>query len=325
MTGDDLGSIEVLYGGPAGLEAGRATVFDRSATGARGAVSGFFGDALAAGDLDGDGYADLAIGAPCGNSGGVGDVGILYGGPEGLTVEGSQSWSQASPGVPGAPDRDDWFGDALAAGDFDRDGFDDLAIGAPGDQVLGNGQAQGAVTVLYGSPEGLASADSQWWHQDVSKIPGVAEDHDWLGQAVAAGDLNRDGYADLAIGVPGDRVGTIYPGAVNVLYGGPGGLTAAGAQRWSQASHGVPGAAEKSDGFGSSLAIGQFGRSSPGDLAIGIPDEAIGTRGDDGLVIVLFGRPGGLASTGAQEWWQDRSGILGRSENRDRLGTALTP
>ncbi|HEY6570552.1 MAG TPA: hypothetical protein VIZ22_09690 [Candidatus Limnocylindrales bacterium] len=323
--GDDLGSIEVLYGGPAGLEAGRATNFDRSYLGATERLSGFFGRALAAGDLDGDGYADIAIGAPLGNTG-VDDVGILYGGPLGLTTEGSQSWSQASPGVAGDTDRDDWFGAALSAGDFDLDGIDDLAIGAPGDDVLGNGRHQGGVTVLYGSPEGLIAQGSQWWHQNLPNFPGSAENYDWFGQAVSAGNLDNDGYADLAIGSPGDRVGSADgAGAIFVLWGGSGGLTRFGAQRWSQASAGMPGTPEAGDRFGSSLAIGHFGRSAPGDLAIGIPGEAIGARGDDGLIGVLYGRTNSLWSKHSQEWWQDRMGIGGSSENHDGLGTALTP
>ena len=78
----------------------------------------------------------------------------------------------------------------------------------------------------------------------------------------------------------------------------------------------MPGTPEAGDQFGSSLAIGHFGRSALGDLAIGIPGEAIGARGDDGLVDVLYGRSAGLESKGAQEWLQDTSGIGGSSENQ---------
>jgi hypothetical protein len=322
---DDLGVIDVLYGGPGGLSADRAATFDRSATGATGRASGFFGWALAAGDLDDDGYVDLAVGAPNGNPGGTGDVGVLFGGPAGLAAARSQSWSQASPGIAGEPNRDDWFGESLAIGDFDRDGIEDLAIGAPGDDALGNGDQQGSVAVLYGTPAGPTADRSQRWHQDVPNVPGVAEANEWFGEALAAGDFDGDGADDVAIGVIGDRVGRVYAGAVNVLYGSTGGITAARAQRWTQASEGVPGTPETNDWFGASLSIANFGRSARHDLVIGVPGESIGRGGQDGMVNVLYGRSTGLTSAHAQQWWQGSPGIAGSPENPDGFGSGLTP
>jgi hypothetical protein len=268
---------------------------------------------------------DLAVGAPNGNPGGTGDVGVLFGGPAGLAAARSQSWSQASPGIAGEPNRDDWFGESLAVGDFDRDGIDDLAIGAPGDDALGNGGQQGSVAVLYGTPAGPAADGSQRWHQDVANVPGVAEENEWFGHALAAGDFDGDGADDVAVGVIGDRVGQVHAGAVNVLYGSPGGITAARAQRWTQASAGVPGTPERNDQFGYGLACASFGRSGIDDLAIGVPGEAIGPRGHDGMVNVLYGRSTGLSSAHAQQWWQGSPGIAGGPENRDWFGSSMTP
>jgi hypothetical protein len=68
------------------------------------------------------------------------------------------------------------------------------------------------------------------------------------------GDFNGDGFADLAIGVPGEDIGTLTnAGAVNILYGSAAGLTAAGNQLFSQATPGVEGVAEVDDRFGSGL------------------------------------------------------------------------
>ena len=90
-----------------------------------------FGFALAAGDFDGEGHADLAIGAPLTGDSRLGSVYVLYGGDDGLDDADAQLWSQDSAGVPGTSEDDDGFGAAVVALDFDRSGQDDLAIGAP--------------------------------------------------------------------------------------------------------------------------------------------------------------------------------------------------
>jgi FG-GAP repeat len=71
----------------------------------------------------------------------------------------------------------------------------------------------------------------------------------------ALGDFNGDGFADLAVDVPGEKVdGDDHAGAVNVLYGTAAGLSAAGNQFWHQNQSGISGAAEPFDEFGNSLA-----------------------------------------------------------------------
>lgn len=125
----------------------------------------------------------------------------------------------------------DRFGSALASGDFDDDGYDDLAIAAPQKLVtradLSTHAAAGVVFVLYGSPSGLAVAGQQAWHQGRNGLAGVAELDDRMGEALAAGDVDGDGRDDLAIGAPYEDVGAVVDaGGVDLLYGSAGGLTA---------------------------------------------------------------------------------------------------
>ena len=105
---------------------------------------------------------------------------MLYGSAAGLTATGSRVWHQDSAGIEGAAEAGDLFGASLSAGDFDNDGFDDLAIGAPGEDV-GTAADAGAVNVLYGSAAGLTAAGDQIWHQDSAGILDVAETGDLLG------------------------------------------------------------------------------------------------------------------------------------------------
>jgi hypothetical protein len=108
--------------------------------------------------------------------------------------------------------------------------------------------------VLYGSATGLTGSGSQQFTQDSAGVPGTAGASDQFGAALAAGDLNRDGFAELAVGVPSETLGSIpAAGAVNVLYGAAGGLTGSGGQFFTQDSPGVPGVAEEVDIFGTEL------------------------------------------------------------------------
>jgi hypothetical protein len=105
---------------------------------------------------------------------------VLYGSAAGLTSIGDQIWTQNSPGVLGVAEASDQFGGFLSAGDYNGDGFDDLAIGASFEDVGALGNA-GAATVLYGSAAGLAAALNQYWTQDSAGVLGTSEAGDWFG------------------------------------------------------------------------------------------------------------------------------------------------
>lgn len=278
-----------------------------------------FGDTLAAGDVDGDGDAELvtSLSSPtcCGTR-----VGVLFGTSSGLTTTGAQAWSQDSPGILGVTQPDEQFGAALAIGDFDGDGFGDVAATSAGEAV-GTTSNAGAVNVLYGSPAGLTAAGNQLWNEDVAGVPGTADNDDQFGRALAAGDFDGDGTADLAVGVPLEAPG----GAVIALYGSAGGLAVAGSQLWSQGSAGVPGTRETADRFGSALAAADYGRSGRADLAIGVRNEKLRGKHQAGFVNVLYGRSGGLAGAHAQGWSQGSAGVHGAVEAVDRFGRALSP
>jgi hypothetical protein len=138
--------------------------------------------------------------------------------------------------------------------DFNNDGFADLAVGVPAEDVGGIIDA-GAVNVLYGSAAGLTGGGSQRFTQNTPGVGSSPEGLDEFGSALTAGDFNHDGFADLAISIPGEDVGSIIDaGAVNVLYGSASGLTAAGSQLFTQDTPGVGSNAEDFDRFGSVLA-----------------------------------------------------------------------
>jgi hypothetical protein len=156
--------------------------------------------------------------------------------------------------VIGVAEDGDNFGFALAVGDFNNNAFDDLVVGAISEDI-GAVQDAGAVNVLYGSATRLTTTGNQQFFQGGGGLVGTAEEGDFVGAALATGDYNNDTFADLAVGVPFEDIGSVLDaGAVDTLNGSTGTLTTTGAQQFFQGSGGAPGTAEEGDTFGSSLA-----------------------------------------------------------------------
>ena len=190
-------------------------------------------------------------------------------------------------------------GGAAMPFDFDGDGYADLAVGVPGEDLRGKRDA-GAVQVLYGSAAGVTTRD-QVWHRGRKGVRGALKKNDMFGRVLASADFDADGFADLAVGLPSKAIGgKQLVGAVQVLYGGPRGLTARD-QVWHQGKPGVPGRNEQGDMFG----IGWWPVTS---MVMASPiwqSAASGERTGDmaaangGSVVVLRGSGSGLTSAGA--------------------------
>ena len=316
---EDAGAVNVLYGAGGGLSTSGEQFWSQDSAGVNGTSEDFdsFGSALAAGDFNGDGYVDLAVGVPGEEAGGVSGAGVVqvfYSDQGRLSSIGDEIWSQGSPSVPGALEAGDAFGSALAAGSFNGDAYDDLAVGIPREDK-GDDIDTGAVQVLYGSPSGLY-AGAEIWDQDDFAY-GTAEPGDRFGTALAVGHFNADAYADLAVGVPFEDWGADDAGAVNVLYGTGSGLSAAGGQTWSQNEAG--GAREAFDEFGFALAVGDFDDNGNDDLAIGAPGETIEGLGGAGAVSVMYSQSTGLGAN-PDFWYQDGNYIRDDLEAGDHFG-----
>jgi hypothetical protein len=454
------GAVNVIYGGPNGLEAEGNQVFTQASPGISGVPQSrdFFGLSLAAGDFDGDGYADLAIGVPREDIDGNTDEGIveiLRGSSTGLEPWEKFSYAGAVFGAGRCQCR---FGEALATGDFLDDGAADLAIGAPlmlhglsqvgGILILdgeqGTGLSKGASIVFAGSHlrnapirptetnlgavlaagdvdgdgdddivassrmDGLLPGESDKravWLIKKRKTPGydqtlrldpfavgsldsgdgvgkalalgdfdgngkdeivlgapyddvsgatdagsivVLSDvqsrrqiglsqselanaapnaGDQFGFSLAVGDFDADGVEDLAVGAPSENFsGSTNAGIVHVLYGSDGvGLTKFGAQIFHQDKPGLAGSAESGDALGFAVAAGRFGKSDAADLAIGIPEEALGSKEGAGAVAVLYGSTSKLSGTGSQFWSQDSTGIGEAASSNDSFGQTFAP
>jgi hypothetical protein len=249
------------------------------------------GSSLACGNFDGDDYGDLAIGIP-GEQASRGAIVVLYGSSTGLFDKfGSwfnQDWVQGETAEAG-----DRFGEALAAGDFDDDGHDDLAIGVPGEGVgsalrspslPGSGvtiKAAGMVHVLFGFSGGLQAATAQTF-SPVTPGSCCVKGSAHYGAALAVGDFDGGGVADLAIGAPWSDVGptTKGAGAVHVLLGQAGvGLSLTG-HHLDQAVLAAT-TPRSEEFFGFSLAVGDFDGVRGDDLAIGAPLEKLETDFSD--------------------------------------------
>ncbi len=188
-------------GGPAVTEA----ISQKFFTGA--GASDFFGRSVAsAGDVNGDGYADLIVGAD-GNDAGGADAGrayIYFGGP-GMDATADVIFT-------GAAIADEFGYSVASAGDVNGDGYGDVIVGAYGNDA--GGPSAGRAYIYYGGPGMDATADVI--------LTGAAAG-DYFGYSVAsAGDVNGDGYSDVIVGAWRNNAGGAYSGRAYIYYGGPG-------------------------------------------------------------------------------------------------------
>jgi hypothetical protein len=330
----DTGSVTIRYGVPAGagvpggLHAGppdalfqQSSVLDLPETGDR------FGSSLASCDFDDDGFDDHAIGIPdediLGDTN-AGAVEIHHGGAAGLSSAAAKMFLLESSGFPVLPIVPLQFGLALACGDFDGDGFADLAIGTPNSSPVATLITAGVVYVARGSGAGLVTTGSRVLHEDTPDMPGLAEDFDRFGFALAAGNFDGDNFTDLAIGSPGETIGgQLEAGAVHVLLGSAGGLQPLNSTFLGDTS--IGGASELNDQFAATVATADFDADGFDDLAIGAPTESFGAIESVGQVAVLYGQAAAPAFDLARTQFLNQDGIYGggAGESADFFGQAL--
>jgi hypothetical protein len=259
----------------------------------------FLGWALATGDFNGDGFDDVAMGAPSENESltpGVehGAVIVNYGSARGITHLSAEFLT-----VGDLTDGLVHYGIALAAGNFNNDPYDDLAVGAPDfDGNMGATTSSGVVWIHLGGPTGLPETASIVLDQTWAGDPLEALDR--FGAALATGYFDDDLYADLAVGSPGENGDA---GAVFVFYGqaAGGGISPAGVQSFDHTDFGASGLLLGK--FGAALDAGNLFGGVEEELAIGAPETPVDAMAQTGRVYLLPATAAGLTTAGA--FYQD--------------------
>jgi hypothetical protein len=314
-------------------------------------------------DFNGDGYRDLAVGAPFAANGSVqeaGSVVVLYGSASSVSTTRRTVINQATTGIPGDPEADDHFGTTVTSADLDRDGYADLLVGAPFEDVDGK-QARGSVTVVWGGSGGLKGG------ANIAPPSGFGQDRTYcrFGMSVATGDMNGDGAPEVGVG----------SGCEISSYSGPFTRTGQAASRyreWRDNGRGVvmgdvngdgraerfylagptdgdlrgpvtldAGAPDPDDPFinqgielpyadGHTGQIGDVNGDGYGDLVTGIADDeslagAPGAAHKGGEIQVLHGSAQGItADQKPQVFHQDTAGVPGSAEYTDMFGQSLS-
>ncbi len=327
-TNAGAGGVHIVYGSPAGLGQGKATVNLTQGSGS-GALAGMgseagdrMGEAIAAGTTIA-GVPYLAIGLPGEDGSGftnAGAVVYLHG-----TGQTNVLINQASEGVAGAMESNDDFGASLAGSP------QHLAIGAPGEAIGGMADA-GAVSVFNHKlnaakiPTGIAGLD-----QNLAEIEDASEASDTFGFSLSMTAYRPNAAATgteslLVVGTPGEGTSTIATtGRIDVLR-----LTPTGFSQLSgvhQGTTGVTGANEDGDRFGHTVSAVSMNPAAVSTaqntvVAVGVPGEDVGTAPDAGGIMTfgLIGAPGDSDTT----VYPGVAGLPGAPVTGEKVGSAVT-
>ncbi|XHM67324.1 FG-GAP-like repeat-containing protein [Streptomyces nigra] len=264
---------------------------------------------LATGDVDGDGVDDVVGTLNQGDEYDARHIVYWRGAPEGL-AEGT---------VP--RDARDWplqGGEFVDVGDVNGDGFEDIVVGRSVDGYDSDLDTPiptgGRVAFVPGSANGPVGTKAMYVNQDSAGVPGAAERGDGFGTDVTVADVNGDGYADVAAGVPGeDFDGLSNAGGTVLLRGSRDGLTGTGAQGVNQDTASVPGVAEAKDAFGGATHLVDGDDDGRAELVVGAPGE----NENAGSVWVFPSSASGIGATGSSTFG---AGTLGTVATKARLG-----
>ncbi|GGZ13013.1 FG-GAP-like repeat-containing protein [Streptomyces poonensis] len=240
-------------------------------------------DKLVAGDVTGDGRTDLLVMGQEEITDGYRTRSVLY--------KGSATGLKAGSKVAG--------GYEAVIADVNKDGYGDIVTGNFMEKSAENpnGGPGGAITVTYGAANGLSSRTPVRITQDTSGVPDAAERNDAFGWSLSAGDVNKDGYADIAVGVQGESIGAAQrAGAVIVLRGSKSGLTGKNAKAYHQNTSGVPGTAESSDHFGDAVKLTDITKDGRAELIVG----AMGENDGEGAAWLFKTTSSGITGTGSK-------------------------
>lgn len=283
-----------------------------------------FGSGLSAGDFNGDNFCDLAIGAPgfsYDTASHKGLVNVLYGSPNGLAIYrlsengrplnpyDAQRLDQGHPDIPGGADSGnpsddaesgDRFGESIAAGDFNGDGYADLAIGSPGEDAklipqLNPVSSAGYFHILYGSKTGIQTANPKpaAYFQHIRGTPLYdVEEGDQYGLEIVAADFDMDGYSDVVVAAPAEDKWT---GRISVFRGSSKGIDTYSRVDIDDNSI-KAGTAKEENKFGNSMWITDFNRDGFPDLEIVINNR----NTNEGIQYFIPGSTSGLIPKNAK-------------------------
>jgi hypothetical protein len=253
----------------------------------------FFGNSAAMGNVDADGFCDILVGAYGASFGGNAGAGLITF----VRSKGTGSFEFAK--YIGGDRKNEYLGSSTAAGDFNGDGYSDLAAGAIGYKV--NGKLNAGAVYTYKGPD-LSFTDR--WTLASKGIKGSPKAQDYFGSSLFSADINNDHYYDLIIG---SSNGNGQKGFVNILYGGPNGLTSKGNQS-VHLSNGVRG-----DYFGFKVGACYCNDDDFADVLITAP----GYQKSRGAAFLIDGTANGLSKTSSL-FLQNPSG-----EEGDKFGYSV--
>ncbi|GGZ25391.1 hypothetical protein GCM10010387_18650 [Streptomyces inusitatus] len=359
---NSAGYVSVVYGSESGLNTASKQILHQGSKGIPGTPRAMehFGTSLTSADFDRDGYADLAIGAegeaPRPGEKITGETVVVWGGAQGLarakpTTRFNDHGDELVAGDfdgDGNPDLiSARYQDAVLRvlhGPFDALGKPARESSVPTPHPNEN-EYRNLIGLKAGDVNGDGNTDlvglidvrdeGGYWHTGLVSWKGTATgptpyryvgDHRRQlipGESLDVGDVNKDGYADIAVGIryandvgPGVHKG----GQVTFIKGSAKGPLGSRNRVFHLDSPGVPGSSRTGQGFGVSVSVGDLDGDSYGDIAVGANGTTVDGKTMSGSVITLRGTASGPTSKGAKEFHQNTKGVPGTAEQSDRFG-----